>query len=119
MLGRVVRWSLERPRLIGWACVGFLVWGALSLRDAQVDLIPELAPARTTIHTEAPGLVAEQVETLVTHPIEAEILGAAGVARVRSESVQGLSIVTVDFAPKAGWTVVDMRTDWRRVFAFQ
>jgi Cu/Ag efflux pump CusA len=106
MLGAVVRWSLERPRLIAWACVGFLIWGALSLRDSQVDLIPEIAPARTTIHTEAPGLVAEQVETLVTHPIEASILGAAGVARVRSESVQGLSIVTVDFAPKADPTRV-------------
>jgi Cu/Ag efflux pump CusA len=101
MLGRIVRWSLERPRLIAWACVGFLLWGALSLRDTQIDLIPELAPARTTIHTEAPGLVAEQVETLVTHPIETAVLGAAGVARVRSESAQGLSIVTVDFAPKA------------------
>ena len=101
MLARAVRWSLERPRLIAWACVGFLVWGALTLRDTPVDLLPELAPAETTIHTEAPGLVAEQVETLVTHPIEAAILGAAGVARVRSESVQGLSIVTVDFAPKA------------------
>jgi Cu/Ag efflux pump CusA len=101
MLGRIVRWSLERPRLIAWACVGFLVWGALSLRDSPIDLIPELAPARATIHTEAPGLVAEQVETLVTHPIEAAILGAAGVARVRSDSVQGLSIVTVDFAATA------------------
>ena len=101
MLGRIVRWSLERPRLIAWACMAFLIWGALSLRDSPFELTPELAPARTTIHTEAPGLVAQQVETLVTHPTEAAILGAAGVARVRSESVQGLSIITVDFAPKA------------------
>jgi CzcA family heavy metal efflux pump len=101
MLGRIVRWSLDHPRLIAWACVGFLIWGALSLRDSSFELIPELAPARTTIHTEAPGLVAEQIETLVTHPIEAAILGAPGVARVSSESVQGLSIVTVDFAPRA------------------
>lgn len=101
MLGRIVRWSLERPRLIAWAYVGFLIWGGLSLRDSRFDLLPEIAPAQTTIHTEAPGLVAEQVETLVTHPVETAILGASGVARVRSQSVQGLSIVTVDFTAKA------------------
>ena len=101
MLGRIVRWSLERPRLIAWAYVGFLIWGGLSLRDSRFDLLPEIAPAQTTIHTEAPGLVAEQVETLVTHPVETAILGASGVARVRSQSVQGPSIVTVDFTAKA------------------
>ena len=101
MLARVVRWSLERPRLIAWACLWFLVCGALWVRDIRFDLLPELAPAETTIQTEAPGLVAEQVESLVTRPIEIPLIGAAGVAAVHSESVEGLSVVTIRFAPGA------------------
>ena len=65
MLARVVRWSLERPRLIALACVWFLAWGAFFMRDVKFDLMPELAPAQTSIQTEAPGLVAEQVEALL------------------------------------------------------
>ncbi|MDB5482334.1 MAG: efflux transporter permease subunit, partial [Caulobacteraceae bacterium] len=101
MLAAVVRWSLERPRLIAWACLWFLVCGALWVRDIPFDLLPELAPAETTIQTEAPGLVAEQVENLVTRPIETLLIGAAGVAAVHSESVQGLSVITIRFAPGA------------------
>jgi CzcA family heavy metal efflux pump len=98
MLGRVVRWSLERPRLVAFACLWFLAWGVLSMRDTRFELLPELAPAQTTIQTEAPGLAAEQVETLVTRPIESALIGAVGVAQVHSDSVQGLSIVTVRLA---------------------
>ncbi len=101
MLAGVVRWSLERPRLIAWACLWFLVCGGLWVRDIRFDLLPELAPAETTIQTEAPGLVAEQVESLVTRPIEIPLIGAAGVAAVHSESVEGLSVVTIRFAQGA------------------
>ena len=98
MLARIVRWSLERPRLITWACLLFLIWGGFTIRDARVDLLPNLAPAETTIQTEAPGLVAEQVEDLVTRPIENRLVGAAGVAAVQSESAAGLSLITVRFS---------------------
>ncbi|HEY2751164.1 efflux RND transporter permease subunit [Phenylobacterium sp.] len=101
MLGRIVRWSLERPRLIAWACLWFLVWGLLSARSVGFDLMPDLAPAETTIQTEASGLVAQQVENQVTRPIESALIGATNVADVHSESVQGLSIVTVRFADGA------------------
>ena len=101
MLGRVVRWSLERPRLVAFACLWFLAWGVLSMRDVRFDLLPDLAPAQTTIQTEAPGLVAEQVENLVTRPIENTLVGADGIAQVHSDSVQGLSVITVRFAPGA------------------
>lgn len=101
MLASVVRWSLERPRLIAWACLWFLVWGLLSARDVGFDLMPDLAPAQTTIQTEAPGLVAQQVEDQVTRPIESVLIGATNVADVHSESAQGLSIITVRFAAGA------------------
>jgi CzcA family heavy metal efflux pump len=99
MLAQVVRWSLERPRLIAWACVWFLAWGVFFLRDAKFDLLPDLTPAEASIQTEAPGLVADQVETQVTQPLESALIGAAGVAQVHSESTQGLSTITVSFAP--------------------
>jgi len=101
MLRSVALWSLDRPRLIAWACLWFLVCGGLWVRDTPIDLLPELAPAQATIQTEAPGLVAEQVETLVTRPIETPLIGAAGVSSVHSDSVEGLSIVTVHFTPVA------------------
>lgn len=99
MLAGVVRWSLERPKLIAWACLWFLIWGAFSVRDVGFDLLPDLASAGMTIQTEAPGLVAEQVENLVTRPIEATLIGAPSVARVHSDSVQGLSTITLRFTP--------------------
>ena len=95
MMGAVVRWSLERPRLIAWASLWFVALGLFYVRDIPFDLVPNLAPAETTIQTEAPGLVAEQVEDLVTRPIENALVGAAGVAQVHSESGQGLSLITL------------------------
>jgi Cu/Ag efflux pump CusA len=101
MLASVIRWSLERPRLIAIACIWFLAWSAYFVRDLPLELLPNLAPAEMSIQTEAPGLVAEQVEALVTRPIESTLVGAAGVAHVRSESVQGLSVITLRFDPGA------------------
>jgi CzcA family heavy metal efflux pump len=101
VLERVVRWSLERPRLIAFACLWFLVWGVLNVRDMRFELLPDLAPAQTTVETQAPGLVAEQVETLITQPIESALIGAAGVAQVHSDSVHGLSVITLRFTPGA------------------
>jgi len=98
MLAHIIRWSLDRPRLIAWACVWFMVWGLVYVHDVSLDFLPNLAPAETTIQTEAPGLVAEEVEQLITRPIESAVIGSAGVGSVKSRSVQGFSIVTVRFA---------------------
>jgi CzcA family heavy metal efflux pump len=97
-MANVIGWSLDRPRLIAWACLWFVALGLFYIRDVHLDLTPNLAPAETTIQTEAPGLVAEQVEDLVTRPIENDVIGSLGVAQVRSQSVQGLSMITVRFA---------------------
>jgi Cu/Ag efflux pump CusA len=101
MLDRVVRWSLDRPRLLAWAALWLLVAGVFYVRDTKVELLPALAPAQADVDTEAPGLVAEQVEATVTRPIESAVLGAPGVASVTSRSVQGLSVVTLHFAAGA------------------
>jgi Cu/Ag efflux pump CusA len=101
MLGRVVRWSLQRPRLVAWAALWVAILAGVYVHDIKLDLLPALAPAQADVATEAPGLVAAQVEAAVTQPIESVLLGTPGVASVTSRSVQGLSVVTLHFAPGA------------------
>src|SRR5262249_16883365 len=70
---------------------------ALGLHEAtraKLDVFPQFAPPQVVMQTEAPGLAAEQVEALVTTPIEAEIAGVEGLEALRSESIQGLSVIT-------------------------
>ena len=64
-------------------------------------MFPEFAPPQVAIQTEAPGLSPEQVEVLVTQPIETSVNGLAGVESMRSASIQGLSVVTVVFRPRS------------------
>jgi CzcA family heavy metal efflux pump len=97
MLSAIIRWTLQRPRLVLAAAILLLVYGVIVLGRAKYDVFPEFVPAQATVQTEAPGLSAEQVEQLVTRLVEQAVNGAAGVAAVRSVSMQGLSVVTVVF----------------------
>jgi CzcA family heavy metal efflux pump len=101
MLGGMVRWSLDRPRLIAWISLVLLLTAAFYVRDIRLEFLPDLAPVEAVVQTEAPGLVAGQVEQLVTRPVESALAGALGVSHVRSQSVQGLSLVTLTFAADA------------------
>lgn len=97
MLTAIVKWSLRRRGVvIALACL-LLAYGAYSLANAKYDVFPEFSPPEVVIPTEAPGLAPEQVEVLVTQPIENELVGVSGVTSVRSSSTQGLSVVTVLF----------------------
>lgn len=78
-----------------------LGYGLFSLARARYDVFPEFAPPQVSINTEAPGLSPEQVELLVTQPIENAINGVPGIESLRSESVQGISVITVNFNPQA------------------
>src|SRR5258706_256584 len=73
--------------------------GAYSLGHATYDVFPEFAPPQAVIHTGAPGLSPDQVEVLVTQPLENALTGAPGLASLRSSSIQGLSIITANFDP--------------------
>ncbi|MBO9560912.1 MAG: efflux RND transporter permease subunit [Caulobacter sp.] len=101
MLSAIVRWSLARPRLVAVGALLLFVYGCIVLAHAKFDVFPEFVPAQAEIQTEAPGLTAEQVEQLVTRPVEEAVNGASGVDTVRSESIQGLSIVSVTFVDGA------------------
>src|SRR5213082_4166772 len=70
-------------------------WGAL---HSALDVFPEFVPSQVDIQTEAPGFAPQQVEELVTKPIENAVNGTAGLATLRSESIPGLSVVTITFA---------------------
>jgi CzcA family heavy metal efflux pump len=97
MLTAIVRWSLRhRGIVVALACI-LLSYGIYSLQQANYDVFPEFSPAEVVIPTEASGLAPEQVELLVTQPVENAVVGVAGVQSVRSASVQGLSVVTVLF----------------------
>jgi CzcA family heavy metal efflux pump len=97
MLNGIVRFSVRfRGIAISLACA-LLVYGILSLSHVPYDVFPEFAPPQLSIQTEAPGLSPEQVEVLVTQPIENAINGVAGIESLRSRSIQGLSAITVVF----------------------
>src|SRR6267142_6333842 len=70
-------------------------WGALK---SPLDVFPEFVPSAVDVQTEAPGLAPQQVEELVTKQVENAVNGAAGLATLRSESIPGLSVVTITFA---------------------
>lgn len=97
MLNRLVRWCLLYPWMVVCAGLLLLVSGGVAVDRASYDVFPEFVPAQVTVQTEAPGLVAEQVEALVTRPLENAINGANGVEAVRSDSAQGLSVIRVIF----------------------
>lgn len=75
-----------------------LVLGAWAASHSPLDVFPEFVPSQVDIQTEAPGFAPQQVEELVTRPIENTVNGAAGLATLRSESIPGLSVVTITFA---------------------
>jgi CzcA family heavy metal efflux pump len=97
MLTAIVRSSLQhRGVVLALACL-LLGYGAYSLKEARYDVFPEFSPPEVVIPTESSGLSPEQVELLVTQPIENAVNGVSGVHSVRSSSIQGLSVVTVLF----------------------
>lgn len=97
MLAALIRCSLRFPVAVTVAAALLLGWGALQLIDGKYDVFPEFVPAQASLQTEAPGLLAEDVERLVTQPLENAINGGANIASVRSDSSQGLSLIEVSF----------------------
>jgi CzcA family heavy metal efflux pump len=97
MLNRIIQWSLKNRLLVLIAAVALLTYGGIVASKAQVDVFPDLTAPTVTVLTEAHGLAPEEVESLITLPIESAMNGTAGVFRVRSNSAIGISIIFVEF----------------------
>jgi HME family heavy-metal exporter len=97
MFQAIVTASLKNRLFIVAAALFLLAWGLASVQRLPVDVLPDLNKPTVTIMTEAGGMAPEEVEQLVTFPIESAMNGLPGVARVRSVSAHGLAIVFVEF----------------------
>src|SRR5215213_4386157 len=96
----ILGWSLRFRMIVAALAAGLLLLGAAQLRAAPVDVLPEFTPPYVEIQTEALGLSADEVEQLITVPLEADLLqGVAFLQDIRSESVAGLSSIVLIFDP--------------------
>ena len=100
MLDFVIRLALRFRSLVLISSLVVLVYGSYLTTTMSIDVFPDLDRPRVVIITEAPGLATEEVETLVTQPIEIALMGANGVQAVRSQTTAGLNVLYIEF----GWS---------------
>ncbi|MBW4561516.1 MAG: CusA/CzcA family heavy metal efflux RND transporter [Mojavia pulchra JT2-VF2] len=97
MLSAIIKWAIARRWLVILSAIILMFWIFRTIIQMPLDVFPSFAPPQVEIQTEAPGLAPEEVESLVTLPIESAINGTPGVTAVRSSSAAGISVVKVIF----------------------
>lgn len=97
MLNKIIHFSLQNRLLVLVASVLLLIGGTYTAFHTEVDVFPDLNAPTVVVMTEAGGMAAEEVEQLVTFPLETAVNGATGVRRVRSSSTNGFSVIWVEF----------------------
>ncbi len=98
MLNRLIEWSINQRFIVIVLAVAWLITGVYLTAQTNVDVFPEFAPPQVVVQTEAPGMVAEEVETLVTLPMEVALNGMPGLSQIRSASLVGISTITIVFS---------------------
>ena len=86
MLNKIIQYSLHNRLLVMIAAVALLIWGSITAHNMEVDVFPDLNAPTVVVMTEAQGMAPEEVERLVTFPVETAVNGATDVRRVRSSS---------------------------------
>ena len=107
MLQAIVHFSLRFRGVVIALAALLLAYGFTIARNAKLDVFPDFVPPQVTVQTEAPGLAPEQVEALVTRTVESALNGLGALESMRSESAQGLSVVTIIF--KEGTKILPAR----------
>src|ERR1039458_6708765 len=97
MFDKLIIWSLKNRLLVVVGLMVFLVAATYTTVHMPVDVFPEFAPPQVVVQTESQGLSPEDVESLITFPVESAVNGTPGVDKVRSQSSVGLSTVTIIF----------------------
>ena len=97
MLNKIIKFSLHNRFFVVIASVLLLIFGSVVASKMEVDVFPDLTAPTVAVLTEAHGMAPEEVEKLVTFPIETAVNGSTNVRRVRSSSSSGLSIVWIEF----------------------
>ena len=97
MLNAVIRFALRYRMLVVVTSLALLVYGSYLATTLPIDVFPDLDRPRVIIITECPGLATEEVETMITQPIEVALLGASGVQAVRSQTTAGLNVIYIEF----------------------
>lgn len=97
MMSAIVRFSIRFHGVIVGLAALVVLYGIYTLTRSNLDVFPEFSPTQVVIQTEAPGLSAELVESLISQPIENSIAGTVGIDSMRSQSIPGVSVVTIIF----------------------
>src|SRR5512135_1332630 len=97
MINRIVSFALSQRLVIVVAMTCLAIWGVVSFRNLPIDAYPDLSPPQVQVVTQWPGHAAEEVERLITIPLEVEMNGIPKLDALRSISLYGLSSITMNF----------------------
>lgn len=97
MMGQLIRFSIRYPGVIVGLSLLVIAYGIYQIKQSPLNVFPEFSPTQVIIQTESPGFSSDLVETLISNPIEKAIAGTIGIKQIRSQSIPGLSVITVIF----------------------
>ena len=97
MIASLIRFSIKHAGVIIGLAFIVIVYGIYQIKNSPLNVFPEFSPTQVIIQTEAPGFSSSLVETLVSKPIEQAISGTIGIKQIRSQSIPGLSVITIIF----------------------
>lgn len=97
MLDKIIRFSIQNKLIIGLLTLALIVWGIYSLTKLPIDAVPDITDNQVMVITVSPTLAAQEVEQLVTFPVEQTMVSIPNIDNMRSFSRFGLSIVTIVF----------------------
>lgn len=97
MLDKIIQFSVKNKLIIGLLTLGLIIWGGYSLSRLPIDAVPDITNNQVQVITSSPSLAAEEVERLITFPIEITMATIPELEEIRSFSRFGLSVVTIVF----------------------